>query len=70
MNEAIRPGQGTSSQAAATPEVSVVVPTFNERDNVSALFRKLEAALAGIAWEVIYVDGGFSILGVPLARTD
>jgi len=56
MNEAIRPGQGTSSQAAATPEVSVVVPTFNERDNVSALFRKLEAALAGIAWEVIYVD--------------
>ena len=56
MNEAIRPGQGTSSQAATTPELSVVVPTFNERDNVTALFRKLEAALAGIAWEVIYVD--------------
>ncbi len=56
MNEAIRPGQGTSSQAATTPELSVVVPTFNERDNVTALFRKLETALAGIAWEVIYVD--------------
>ena len=54
MNEAIRPGQGT--QAVVTPEVSVVVPTFNERDNVTALFRKLETALAGIAWEVIYVD--------------
>jgi dolichol-phosphate mannosyltransferase len=53
MNEAIRPGQGT---AAVTPELSVVVPTFNERDNVIALFRKLEVALAGIAWEVIYVD--------------
>jgi dolichol-phosphate mannosyltransferase len=53
MNEAIRPGQGT---AVVTPEVSVVVPTFNERDNVTALFRKLETALAGIAWEVIYVD--------------
>jgi dolichol-phosphate mannosyltransferase len=53
MNEAIRPGQGT---AVATPEVSVVVPTFNERDNVTALFRKLETALAGRAWEVIYVD--------------
>src|SRR5205085_3502957 len=39
-----------------TPELSVVVPTFNERDNVVALFRKLETALAGIAWEVIYVD--------------
>jgi dolichol-phosphate mannosyltransferase len=56
MNEAIRPGQGTSSQAATTPELSVVVPTFNERDNVTALFRKLETALRGIAWEVIYVD--------------
>src|SRR3954453_23154607 len=54
MQEATRPGQGT--QAAVTPEFSVVVPTFNERDNVLALFRKLEAALAGIAWEVIYVD--------------
>jgi dolichol-phosphate mannosyltransferase len=53
MNEAIRPGQGT---AVATPELSVVVPTFNERDNVIALFRKLETALAGRAWEVIYVD--------------
>src|ERR1041385_8021764 len=46
----------TSSQAATTPELSVVVPTFNERDNVTALFRKLETALRGIAWEVIYVD--------------
>src|SRR3954454_14425815 len=54
MQEATRPGQGT--QAAVTPEFSVVVPTFNERDNVIALFRKLEAALAGIVWEVIYVD--------------
>jgi dolichol-phosphate mannosyltransferase len=54
MNEAIRPGQGT--QAVVTPELSVVVPTFNERDNVVTLFRKLETALAGVAWEVIYVD--------------
>ena len=32
------------------------MPTFNERDNVVALYRKLDAALTGIAWEVIYVD--------------
>jgi dolichol-phosphate mannosyltransferase len=56
MNEAIRSGQGTPPQAVVTPELSVVVPTFNERDNVIALFRKLKAALAGRAWEVIYVD--------------
>jgi dolichol-phosphate mannosyltransferase len=56
MNEAIRSGQGTPPQAVVTPELSVVVPTFNERDNIVALFRKLETALAGRAWEVIYVD--------------
>jgi dolichol-phosphate mannosyltransferase len=38
------------------PELAVIVPTFNERGNVTALFRLLETALAGIAWEVIYVD--------------
>jgi dolichol-phosphate mannosyltransferase len=56
MNEAIPSGQGTAPQAVVTPELSVVVPTFNERDNVVPLFRKVETALAGRAWEVIYVD--------------
>src|SRR3954449_8841476 len=56
MDEATRPGPATPRQAADVLQLSVVVPTFNERDNVGALFRKLEAALAGIAWEVIYVD--------------
>jgi dolichol-phosphate mannosyltransferase len=47
----------TRAQPAAAPlQLSVVVPTFNERDNVEVLFRKLETALAGVAWEVIYVD--------------
>src|SRR5436309_4341513 len=36
--------------------LSVIVPTFNERDNVTKLFHKLEATLTGIAWEVIFVD--------------
>jgi dolichol-phosphate mannosyltransferase len=39
-----------------TPELSVIVPTFNERDNVTTLFGRLEAALAGVNWEVIFVD--------------
>jgi dolichol-phosphate mannosyltransferase len=55
MNEAIRPGP--VDLPTTTPcQLSVVVPTFNERDNVVALYRKLDAALKGIAWEVIYVD--------------
>jgi dolichol-phosphate mannosyltransferase len=38
------------------PVLSVVVPCFNERPNVVPMIRKLDAALAGIVWEVIYVD--------------
>jgi dolichol-phosphate mannosyltransferase len=66
MKEAIRPGPESLPQAAIAPEISaheisapelsVIVPTFNERDNVTTLFRRLETALAGVAWEVIFVD--------------
>jgi dolichol-phosphate mannosyltransferase len=56
MNKAIRQGPETPPQAVSTPQLSVVVPTFNERDNVTTLFRRLEAALAGVSWEVIFVD--------------
>ena len=56
MNEAIRPGPDSAQAGADLPALSVIVPTFNERENVPKLYRKLEAALAGIAWEVIFVD--------------
>ncbi|WP_428492228.1 glycosyltransferase [Rhodopila sp.] len=42
--------------AAGTPVLSVVVPCFNERPNVAPMIAKLDEALAGTAWEVIYVD--------------
>ena len=50
MTEAISP------EAAPARQLCVVVPTFKERDNVPKLFAKLDAALSGIAWEVIFVD--------------
>ena len=40
----------------AAPELSVIVPSFNERGNVAALIDRLDRALQGVAWEVIYVD--------------
>ncbi|MEO6947693.1 MAG: glycosyltransferase family 2 protein [Nitrobacter sp.] len=55
MNEAMRPGPVDLS-IRMPRQLSVVVPTFNERDNIVALYQKLDAALTGIAWEVIYVD--------------
>jgi dolichol-phosphate mannosyltransferase len=36
--------------------LSVVVPTFKERDNVPLLVEKLARALVGIDWEVVFVD--------------
>ena len=56
MNKAIRPGPESPPQAVSTPLLSVIVPTFNERDNVTTLFRRLEATLAGVNWEVVFVD--------------
>src|SRR6202048_2549154 len=56
MNEAIRPGSDRPTQAVASPQLSVIVPTFNERDNVTTLYRRLDTALAGVAWGVIFVD--------------
>ncbi|KWV60546.1 dolichol monophosphate mannose synthase [Bradyrhizobium macuxiense] len=56
MYDAIKPGPETPSQAAGLPQLSVVVPTFNERDNVTVLYRRLDATLKDVAWEVIFVD--------------
>ncbi|MBV9860286.1 MAG: glycosyltransferase family 2 protein [Alphaproteobacteria bacterium] len=37
-------------------ELAVIVPTLNERDNVGLLVQRLNAALAGLRWEAIFVD--------------
>jgi dolichol-phosphate mannosyltransferase len=39
-----------------TCELSVVVPTFNERDNVGPLVDRLRRTLAAVAWQAIFVD--------------
>ena len=37
-------------------KLSVVIPTFNEAENVRKLYHKLDIALAKYSWEAIYVD--------------
>lgn len=44
------------SNRARPLELTVIVPTFNEADNVAALVAKLDAALSSLAWEVVFVD--------------
>ena len=37
-------------------ELTVIIPCYNERGNVATMITRLDAALAGIAWEAVFVD--------------
>jgi dolichol-phosphate mannosyltransferase len=50
---------------AGSPAISVVVPLFNEEDNVPILQAELMAALSGLDYEIIFVDDGSSDQTVP-----
>ena len=41
-----------------TPEISLVIPVYNEEENLPILAAEIAAALAGTAHEVIFVDDG------------
>ena len=41
---------------ANTTALAVIVPTFNERDNIEPLVEMLKTALGGIDWELMFVD--------------
>jgi len=42
----------------SSPDVSVVVPVFNEQENIPILQSELRAALTGLDYEIIFVDDG------------
>lgn len=50
----------TSSPTQAPPQISVLVPVFNEEDSLPSLYDKLKVSLDAIgrSWEVILVDDG------------
>jgi len=37
-------------------DLTIVIPTLNERENIQPLLERLDLALAGTRWEVIFVD--------------
>jgi dolichol-phosphate mannosyltransferase len=41
---------------SAAAQLAVVVPTFNEAGNVAQVVSRLEQTLAGLSWEVVFVD--------------
>jgi dolichol-phosphate mannosyltransferase len=48
--------QSAAQAIPHTIELSIIVPTFNERDNVGELIQRLESCLSHVCWEVIFVD--------------
>ena len=42
--------------STSAPLLSIVVPTFGERDNVEELVRRIGVALPHTAWEIVFVD--------------
>jgi len=58
----------------AVPELTVILPTYNERANVPLIVTALRRALAGIAFEVVFVDDnspdGTAAIAHEIAATD
>lgn len=52
----LEPAPSTTAKGWQPPELAVIVPSFNERDNIGLLYEKVTAALAGIPFEFIVVD--------------
>jgi len=48
--------QAQESPVTAGPELTLVIPTLNERDNIGPLVDLLDAVLESVSWEVIFVD--------------
>ncbi len=40
----------------SSPELSLIIPTFNEREGLPALLEELAGALSGLRWEAVFVD--------------
>jgi glycosyltransferase involved in cell wall biosynthesis len=65
-----------NNSLAAPPEISVIIPVYNEEENIGLLYQKLIQALEelGRSWEAIIIDDGSSDRSyeklAEIARTD
>ena len=74
MSSPVSSSPPASALQPDAPELTIVVPTFNERDNITELALRLDTVLAGIAWEMLVVDDdspdGTSEVAKALAQRD
>jgi dolichol-phosphate mannosyltransferase len=74
MSLGLEPDTGNAArapQAAArkAPELTIVIPTFNERDNVPVMIERLRGLPVGIDWEAVFVDDDSPDGTASVART-
>ncbi len=43
-----------------TPQISIIIPTFNEGEIISELISRIKTSTIGVAYEIIVADGGSS----------
>src|SRR6266545_4860600 len=67
MNEPVT-GLSMGDQPTAAPELSVVIPVFNEAGTISELYRRLSGQLDEITpgYEILFVDDGSTDASLPL----
>jgi dolichol-phosphate mannosyltransferase len=61
--------EGVAVVGSGCADLSIIVPTFNERDNVPLLLKKIEAALPGVAWEIVFIDDDSSDGTIEVLRS-
>lgn len=52
----LSPAPEDATLAPSAAELTVIIPTYCERDNVEEVTRLVAAALKGVAWEIVFVD--------------
>jgi len=74
MSLEISHARGPLRTQSEQPVLSVIVPTYDEATNLEPLIARLDKALAGISWEVIFADDnspdGTHALAKKLAAKD
>ena len=70
-DDASTPSQTPGSAAPSSPDLSVVIPAYNEERRLFATLRKVCAYLDGYpaTWELIVVDDGSSDATARLAES-
>src|SRR5882757_1888303 len=51
-----RASDASSNKKLRPVDLSIVVPTYNEKANIALLLKKVQIALVDLRWELIFVD--------------